>query len=69
MPLLLGIDAGTTSIKAGLFDTKGRCLGVARQEYQLSTPHPNWAELNAEAYWRACLTTTQDVLRTSGAQA
>jgi sugar (pentulose or hexulose) kinase len=67
MALLLGIDAGTTSVKAGLFDPEGRCLGVARQEYQLSTPRPDWAELDPVVYWRACLRTTHDVLRASGA--
>lgn len=63
MDLLLGIDAGTTSVKAGLFSPDGRCLAVARQEYQLSTPQTNWAELDSEIYWRACVSTTQKVLQ------
>jgi len=63
MELLLGIDAGTTSVKSGLFSVDGQCLGVARQEYQLSTPRANWAELDPEIYWQACLSTTQKVLQ------
>ena len=63
MELLLGIDAGTTSVKAGLFRADGKCLAVARQEYQLSTPRPNWAELDPEVYWQACLASTRDALR------
>lgn len=66
---LLGIDAGTTSVKAGLFSTAGRCLAVARQEYQLSTPRANWAELDPEIYWQACVTTVKDVLQQTGAKA
>ena len=50
MELLLGIDAGTTSIKAGLFTPDGQCLAVARQEYTLSTPQASWAELDPEIY-------------------
>jgi sugar (pentulose or hexulose) kinase len=62
-PLFLGIDAGTTSLKAALFDLTGRCLAVDRQEYSLLTPRPAWVELNAEVYWRACCDAVQGVLR------
>lgn len=66
MTLLLGIDVGTTSVKAGLFDADGACLAVARQEYLLSTPRANWAELDPEIYWQACVATTQKVLQAAG---
>lgn len=63
MELLLGIDAGTTSVKSGLFSTDGHCFAVARQEYQLSTPRANWAELDPEIYWQACIATVRQVLQ------
>lgn len=66
MELLLGIDAGTTSIKSGLFNADGRCLAVTRQEYQLSTPQAKWAELDPEIYWQACAATTKKVLQQVG---
>ena len=50
---LLGLDAGTTSVKAAVFDSKGSCLAIERQEYQLETPAAEQAELDAEVYWRA----------------
>ena len=62
MTLLLAIDAGTTSIKAGLFEPGGRCLGIARQEYRLETPAVDRAELDPEIYWEACITTVKQVL-------
>jgi D-xylulose kinase len=68
MELLLGIDAGTTSVKSGIFSTDGQCLAVARQEYQLSTPRASWAELDPEIYWQACVSTTQKVLQQTGAK-
>ena len=63
MTLLLGIDVGTTSVKSGLFSPDGTCLAVARQEYQLATPHASWAEIDPEIYWQASLATTQKVLQ------
>ncbi len=63
MELLLGIDAGTTSIKAGLFRPDGQCMALARQEYQLSTPQASWAELDPGVYWRACVTAARKVLQ------
>lgn len=68
MELLLGIDAGTTSVKSGLFNADGQCLAVARQEYQLLTPRASWAELDPEIYWQACVSTTQKVLQQTGAK-
>jgi sugar (pentulose or hexulose) kinase len=59
---LLGIDAGTTALKAVLFDQEGRPQGRAIQEYQLLTPAPDRAELEPERYWRACCGCTRALL-------
>ena len=48
MTTLLGIDVGTTSLKAVLFDVDGNSLGAALREYQLITPTPDTAELEAK---------------------
>jgi xylulokinase len=68
MDLLLGIDAGTTSVKAGLFSPDGHILGIGRQEYQLETPAADRAQLNPEVYWQACRKTVREALARSGAQ-
>ena len=52
---LLGLDAGTTSVKAALFDDQGRCLGLGREEYHLQTPSAEQAELDAEIYWQSSI--------------
>ena len=65
-PCFLGIDAGTTSLKAVLFDPAGRVLASAREEYLLLTPGPAMVELDAEAYWGACCRTVQAVIAKSG---
>jgi xylulokinase len=66
MDVLLGIDAGTTSVKAGLFSPDGLCLGIGRQEYQLDTPAPNRAQLDPEIYWQACAKTVRAALSQAG---
>jgi sugar (pentulose or hexulose) kinase len=66
MGLLLAIDAGTTSVKAGLFSPEGECLAISRHEYQLSTPRASWAELDPETYWQGCKVTVRGVLDKAG---
>lgn len=51
---LLGIDAGTTSMKAVLFDEHGKEVASALEEYRLITPTPDIVELDARTYWEAC---------------
>ena len=53
MALVLGIDAGTTSIKVVLFDDAGRALSSATEEYRLNTPFPDRVELDPRLYWTA----------------
>ena len=48
MATLLGLDIGTTAVKAGLFADDGSLLATARQEYRLLTPAPDRAELDPE---------------------
>ena len=65
--LFLGIDAGTTSLKAGLFDEHGNARAVVNEEYALVTPAPDQAELDPEEYWRACIDAVHRVLARANA--
>ncbi len=51
--LLLGVDLGTTGLKAGVFDERGNCLALAGQVYTLDQPRTGWAEQSAESWWNA----------------
>ena len=53
MNYYLGLDIGTTGVKAALFDTAGNMLGGGLQEYTLETPAPDIVELPAEVYWQS----------------
>ncbi len=65
MPYLLAIDAGTTSVKAGIFSPDGRCIGLGREEYKLETPAADRAELDPELYWEASVQTVHRALKQS----
>ena len=57
MQALLGIDLGTTGIKAALFATDdGRVLASAFVEYPLFHPRPGWAEQHPADRWQATVT-------------
>jgi xylulokinase len=62
MKLLLALDAGTTSLKAGLFQPDGRCLASALQEYALISHSADEAEVDPETYWQAACQTIRSVL-------
>lgn len=52
---VLGIDIGTSSTKAILFDVTGGEIAVASQDYPFLTPQPGWVEQDPELVWRALL--------------
>lgn len=56
MNCYLGLDIGTTGVKAVVFDSKGSPLGIGLTEYTLETPKPDIVELDAEVYWRSVKT-------------
>ena len=49
-PYLLGIDAGTSVVKAALFTRDGASCAVARRT-TVTTPHLAWAETNMDETW------------------
>jgi len=52
-PVFLGIDVGTSGVKAILLDAGGGVVASATVPLVLSTPHPGWAEQEPEAWWQA----------------
>ena len=52
-PLLLGIDIGTSGGRALLFEPTGRPVAQASRAWSPHLPRPEWAELDAEAVWKA----------------
>src|SRR5438552_1647758 len=52
-PLFLGIDVGTQSLRAGVFDAKGNRRGLAAAPIETKYPQPAWAEQDARQWWQA----------------
>ena len=53
MTTLVGLDVGTTGVKAVAISPDGEVLATDEEQYALSTPHPGWAEQDPEDWWRA----------------
>ena len=53
MTQLVGLDVGTTGVKALALSPEGDVLARAEEGYDLSTPHPGWAEQDPEDWWQA----------------
>ena len=50
-PALIGIDVGTTAVKAVAVDELGRLLAEADIEQPISVPRPGWSEQHPETWW------------------
>ncbi len=59
---LLGIDAGTSVVKAALFDRDGQELGAARRPSPLITPRSGWVEADMHETWRITCAAISDLL-------
>src|SRR5437879_1768708 len=58
----LGVDVGTSGVKAILIARSGKVLASAVTPLQLSTPQPGWAEQDPEAWWMASAAAIRTVI-------
>ncbi len=52
-PTIVGLDVGTTGVKALALSTDGDVLATATRGYELATPQPGWAEQDPDDWLRA----------------
>lgn len=67
--LYLGIDVGTGSARAGLFDASGKMLTAAASEIQIWRPQADFVEQSSEDIWRAVCDAVRRTLTDAGAVA
>lgn len=67
--LLLSLDVGTTSLRAGLFTPAGDLAGMAATRLVVHAPAPGLLEQDAEAIWRAARRCIAKVLADAGRKA
>ncbi|MSS85448.1 xylulose kinase [Actinomycetaceae bacterium WB03_NA08] len=65
-PFLLGIDFGTESCRAAIFDLRGVPIGFAATPYTTSLPKPGWAEQSPADWWDALVASVRRVLNETG---
>lgn len=51
MPYILALDAGTTSVRAIVFDHDGQIQAVAQKEIRQIFPQPGWVEHDPQEIW------------------
>ncbi len=62
MGYVIGIDGGTESLRAHVFDVSGRSRGVGRCAYATDFPEPGRAEQTPEDWWHAAGVAVHDAL-------
>ena len=64
--LMLGVDGGTESLRAAVFDLEGRMLGDHSSPYGTEFPRPNWAEQDPADWWTAMGEACRGALKDAG---
>lgn len=67
MRLLIGIDTGTTGVKALAVDETGGMRGQGTGSYVFATPRPGWAEQDPDCWWQGAGTAVRGALVSAGA--
>lgn len=62
MSYLMGIDLGTSSVKALVIDYNGNTIAIGQEAYPISTPHEGYAEQDTEIWWKATVKSIRSVL-------
>lgn len=62
----LGIDVGTGSARAGIFDGAGRMLAQASREIRMWRPETDFVEQSSEDIWQACCAATREAMKAAG---
>ena len=64
-PYFIGVDVGTGSARAGVFDTFGQCLGVGKKDILNFEDGGHIVEQSAEDIWTSVCVAIQTALGTS----
>ena len=62
MAAYIGIDVGTGSARAGVFDGEGKMLGQASHDITIWRPEADFVEQSSDDIWRACCDCVADTM-------
>ncbi len=60
---VIGVDSGTSSTRAILFDEHGESIAEGRYAYTILRPRPGWVEQKAEWWWEALIGALQKLFQ------
>ena len=60
--MFIGIDLGTSGVKAVLLDRDARVRCTAQRALSVSRPHPRWSEQAPDDWWNATSAALADLL-------
>jgi L-xylulokinase len=63
---LVGLDIGSTVVKAAAFDSSGRLTACASRPVPVVRPRPSWTERDPEATWEAAAAVLRSVAARAG---
>lgn len=66
MRYVVGVDVGTGSARAGLFDETGKMYATASQPIPMHRPQPEWVEQSSERIWDAVCGSVKACVADSG---
>jgi xylulokinase len=66
--VLLGLDLGTSSVKALLMAEDGATIGEGSASYPVRSSRPGWAESSPEDWWNTVVEATQTAVGPHGAE-
>src|SRR5215469_6056336 len=66
-PAVMGIDLGTSQVKALVMAPDGEILGRGRAGYRVVSPAEGWAETDPEAWWNATVAAVGEALADASA--
>jgi xylulokinase len=66
MKYFLGIDSGTSGVKAIVVGEDGSSAGVGYKELDVITEKPMWAEQDPNEWWDACKYAIKEAVQKSG---
>jgi len=64
--MFLGIDLGTSAVKAVLIDAAGKVRAIASHALSVSNPQPRWSEQDPHAWWQAAQAAIEQLLAEAG---
>lgn len=66
--LFIGIDVGTGSARAGIFDAAGRMRAAASRDITIWKPQADFVEQSSDDIWRACGAAVREAMAQAGAK-